>query len=148
MSPDAKPTRPVDIVVVTGMSGSGPSTAIAALERVAFGLCDELVYTSGASRRYLRERGMTPTVHFPNGVDTAAFAPKPGRVSAAPRAPVIFFNATAYSYQNVAAVESFLELGHPIETVLESLIGGGDGAPQLGHLCHVRGGLGGRCPCE
>jgi len=42
VSPGPKPARPVDIVVVTGMSGSGRSTAIAALEDEGYYCIDNL----------------------------------------------------------------------------------------------------------
>jgi UPF0042 nucleotide-binding protein len=59
VSPDAKPTRPVDIVVVTGMSGSGRSTAIAALEDEGYYCIDNL-----------------PTALVPGFVELCASMPK------------------------------------------------------------------------
>ena len=81
-----------------------------AFERLLFRFCTEFIYTSETSRRYYLERGATPRIYLPNGVNCDEFTVK----ATLNAKKVVFFNGSTYSTQNTAAAENFIQIGREL----------------------------------
>lgn len=79
------------------------------VERYFFKKCDNFIYTSKASQKYIRDRGGDGTIFLPNGVDTSLFVPKYSKPNTSKKS--IFFNCTPLYYQNIDAIRNAINLG-------------------------------------